>query len=852
MGVDNPEITDGAGSDTCDFPITIDLSDAELTESPSGEPDNLEFRKFWNEFIRDSINTARTHCYLKKAEIEDPNKLSTLSPVPVDRSVVQKGAIVTMRLNGYFEQIGRSFKQGDSVKIASMDPGKDSLEYDDMEDWHRYIQESNRVNLMLGRMPKFVEIPNKRRSGKEVSTVRAVVKSIQKDAHSGNIVAVFELEERGKVRGDWKVEVRRNEKTDGIDQELNLIEYFDSVGSENDSDGSSKGSCAEVFKNGEFLVGKACPREQRPNLDKRQNQIYGLAMEETPEGGELANKVLFLHGPPGSGKTTTLCEMTREHAKRGRKVLVISHSNKGVTVPASMIASKGKGEKNLLHIAGNIPENFPPSLQKFRMKRKLKHPAPKLKEINGMSDEKFFEYMFPDEMPEIREKTIQALRDSRSYLWGVPDEEILNDEKFPEKLRIEIQEAIRDRGKHSGNGYIPEMKKLAREALLNQYKAQLARKKAEFERSIEKGGMVFSTLGTLMNDEILADVEFDVVIVDEATRLQTPHLALALKKAGKQIIFVEDPFQLGNIPLDPKSRKALEDVMDREARTPEKQNTSWGIQDNVRRKIFDIYKNQGDAAQACDIFEEGPAAAPLLRVEDREKHLPYVFLNKNRRSLPNIVRLLSELIYDGKLEPGREGKEGEGQGVIQFIDTKRIVASEKASGTSKKNPAEAEIIARKVMQRIKAGAKPEEIAVIATYRKQAEAIKKTLDRMLNHGIDKTTGKPSEKDLANRALYAAMAGNIDSVDAFQGAEKKIVFVSLTRSNAEGHIGFLDEERRIGVAIGRAQDELYIVGDSDTVVTRNENPASRAFFEKMYELIGECGKIEERRKKGESRA
>jgi superfamily I DNA and/or RNA helicase len=57
--------------------------------------------------------------------------------------------------------------------------------------------------------------------------------------------------------------------------------------------------------------------------------------------------------------------------------------------------------------------------------------------------------------------------------------------------------------------------------------------------------------------------------------------------------------------------------------------------------------------------------------------------------------------------------------------------------------------------------------------------------------------------------------VDTVDAFQGREKDAVLVSLTRSNAEGEVGFLSDLRRMNVAITRARRHLFVVGDSATL-------------------------------------
>lgn len=56
--------------------------------------------------------------------------------------------------------------------------------------------------------------------------------------------------------------------------------------------------------------------------------------------------------------------------------------------------------------------------------------------------------------------------------------------------------------------------------------------------------------------------------------------------------------------------------------------------------------------------------------------------------------------------------------------------------------------------------------------------------------------------------------IGTVDAFQGREKKIILLSTVRSRTK-HVGFLRNEKRLNVALTRAQCLLIIVGNSATL-------------------------------------
>jgi ATP-dependent RNA/DNA helicase IGHMBP2 len=57
--------------------------------------------------------------------------------------------------------------------------------------------------------------------------------------------------------------------------------------------------------------------------------------------------------------------------------------------------------------------------------------------------------------------------------------------------------------------------------------------------------------------------------------------------------------------------------------------------------------------------------------------------------------------------------------------------------------------------------------------------------------------------------------ISTIDSFQGQEKEIIILSLVRSNDDGDIGFLKDYRRMNVAMTRAKEQLFVIGDSATI-------------------------------------
>ena len=67
--------------------------------------------------------------------------------------------------------------------------------------------------------------------------------------------------------------------------------------------------------------------------------------------------------------------------------------------------------------------------------------------------------------------------------------------------------------------------------------------------------------------------------------------------------------------------------------------------------------------------------------------------------------------------------------------------------------------------------------------------------------------------AREILPAGM--RISTIDSFQGQEKETIIVSLVRSNEDGDIGFLKDYRRMNVAMTRAKEQLFVIGDSATI-------------------------------------
>lgn len=106
---------------------------------------------------------------------------------------------------------------------------------------------------------------------------------------------------------------------------------------------------------------------------------------------------------------------------------------------------------------------------------------------------------------------------------------------------------------------------------------------------------------------------------------------------------------------------------------------------------------------------------------------------------------------------------------------------------------------------------PFEIGVISFYLKQALQLRDAIFRKLAMGTD--PWRRRWKSLA--ANGAPIDIHVSIVDRFQGREKDLVVLCTTRSNPEGRRGHVDNLNRLNVAVTRARHKRIVVGDSTTL-------------------------------------
>lgn len=190
-----------------------------------------------------------------------------------------------------------------------------------------------------------------------------------------------------------------------------------------------------------------------------------------------------------------------------------------------------------------------------------------------------------------------------------------------------------------------------------------------------------------------------------------------------------------------------------------------------------------------------PSKKQLLNVQYR--------MNEKLMKFPNSEFYNGELICDEKVKDSsidivREDLDIDSP--LVFIDTsnhpKRQETKLKYS-KSYNNMLEAKLALKIVNDYLDLGFDEEDIGVISPYSDQVNMIS------------------NETDV-----------EVKTVDGFQGGEKEIIIISTVRSNEKGKLGFLEDLRRLNVAITRAMKKLIIIGDIETL---NHNDTYKRLIE-----------------------
>ncbi|XP_034248079.1 NFX1-type zinc finger-containing protein 1-like isoform X2 [Thrips palmi] len=167
-------------------------------------------------------------------------------------------------------------------------------------------------------------------------------------------------------------------------------------------------------------------------------------------------------------------------------------------------------------------------------------------------------------------------------------------------------------------------------------------------------------------------------------------------------------------------------------------------------------------------------------------------LNEQRRMRPTISRLVRS-VYPNLVDHPSTFNRPRVSGVdldepVWFIDHGN---EEQEEGKSYKNPEEAAIAVELANYLLLQNNDVRKITILTTYRRQLRLLKQLLQEHANDEL---------KNL-----------RISTVDGFQGEENDVIILSLVRCNPSGKAGFLKMANRACVALSRARNGFFMLGN-----------------------------------------
>ena len=326
--------------------------------------------------------------------------------------------------------------------------------------------------------------------------------------------------------------------------------------------------------------GKAAAAGQPPGTDDiREDGLRNRAQREAIHKA-MVQPVSYIWGPPGTGKTATLAYIMANYVLRGKTVLFVSNTNRAVDngMIGLMDAMETLGlraiERRITRFGERILEN-----------------------------ERLDRIHFEQQLEEMMRSRMQEAADLQHWLdaLSLPDLTPQQKKHIEEKIkRLGGTEAVEEQ--------IREITQKERHAFVQ----------------LRRFRVVGTTLARVCTSDMLESMEFDAVVVDEASMASIPYMLVMASKAREHLVVVGDPMQLPPIAItdDAESREMLEQdlfVTVSGAKTTG-ELFRWHDHHPGFTSFFNIqYRMQSDlAAVISEVFYEGR----LLSHSDLSKGVP--------------------------------------------------------------------------------------------------------------------------------------------------------------------------------------------------------------------------------------
>lgn len=244
----------------------------------------------------------------------------------------------------------------------------------------------------------------------------------------------------------------------------------------------------------------------------------------------LQNEVLYVWGPPGTGKTSTLGFMIANYLIKGKRVLFAANTNRAVDVGLlSALQALTSVEKE--HLEEKVTRFGEMALDSERLENVL------------------FEHHVNQKEKQQKEKAgnLDNLLGQYQKLQKEIDNLMEHGEEVPKELDQEINMLGERVDEYGGEAALEE--KIDHLVTVNE------------RMELERMQLVATTLAKVCTSDLFDGQEFDAVVIDEASMANLPYLMVLAAKAKSHVVVVGDPMQLPPIALtdDAHARKFLEE-----------------------------------------------------------------------------------------------------------------------------------------------------------------------------------------------------------------------------------------------------------------------------------------------------
>lgn len=484
--------------------------------------------------------------------------------------------------------------------------------------------------------------------------------------------------------------------------------------------------------------GSQATENQSVNHKPKNEQGLNDSQQKAIESILYNRDISVVHGPPGTGKTTTLVAAIKALSQTESTVLVTAPSNTAADLLTERLDAQGL---NVVRI-GNISRVDDSVLQHTVDALLAAHPEAKnIKKVKI----------------EAAEYRRQANRFKRSF--GAEER----------RERAHLKQQAKDL-----DGWARMLEDRVIEEILSSAQA-----------------ITCTLVGAA--HPLLEKRKFQTCIIDEAAQALEPACWIAIAKCSR-VVLSGDPFQL------PPTVKNLEAARQ-------------GLSTTLIERCLEIL----------------PEQVSLLTVQYRMHQVIMGFSNQYfyNGALTADVSVASRELYSPDELPAETG--------VTFIDTAGCGYEERlqeSPGALHRNPsrfnAEEAMLVREHLRLLMLrygyavdgpATLPEglpSIGVLSPYREQVNYLE-TLFR---------------EDTQLSPLLTAGLLSVNTIDGFQGQERDVIYISLVRSNDKHEIGFLQDYRRMNVAMTRARMVLVVIGDSATV-------GHNKFYQEFLDYCAEHG-------------